>query len=84
MPNIETIEIRQTEFLDGRKTLRARHLYVDNCLRASTTEQRDGRWNFHFYPIGPFSMSESKIWLQGCLELLMVAEEFQHDQKKRK
>ena len=79
--SFETMSIRQMTVMDGRKPLRVVELYFNNCKRASIEEQRNGEFKFRFYPTGAFHMEEAKVWLQGCMELFVLAEGLQDGKK---
>lgn len=79
--NPDTIELREFKVYDGRKPLRVVELYVDNCRRAAVKQQLNGSVQFHFYPVGSFDWREAKVWLQGLLELSIIAEEMEHGKK---
>lgn len=82
--DIDSIKIVETTVYDGRKPLKRFGLYVDGCRRAAVEEQRNGEPWFRFDPIGAFAWSEAQVWLQGLLELSIIAEELKHGTKKDK
>ena len=80
--NKETIEIREREVYDGRKPLKIFELYIDNCKQAAVEQQRNGSVKFRFNPKGAFDWQEAQVWIQGLLDLSMIAEELNNDKKK--
>lgn len=79
--NSQTIEIRESVAIDGRKSLPVRELYIDGCRRAAIECQRDGSIRFRFDPVGAFNIQEARVWLQGLLELSLHAEELENGKK---
>jgi hypothetical protein len=82
--NLDSIEIKERVVYDGRKPLKIFELYVDGCRRATVEEQRHGEPRFRFDPVGAFAWQEVQVWLQGLLELSIIAEGLKHGTKKDK
>ena len=80
--NPDSIEIRERIVYDGRKPLKVFDLYIDGCRLASVEERRNGEPRFRFQPIGTFSCQEVTVWLQGLLELSIIAEELKNGKKE--
>lgn len=81
--NSETITITERVMLDGRKHLKRIDLSVDGCPRASLEEQLNGNVHFRFEPVGTFTLIEARAWIQGLLELSMMAEQLEMEASRR-
>lgn len=80
MDKIENINI-QDESADGEKRFQ---FYVGECRRGLVTQGKDGRVKFHWQTAGPCNLDESRIWIQGLLELSMIAEQLESEAKHGK
>lgn len=49
-------------------------LYIDGGLRGAVTKNASGRINFHWHTAGPCQLQESKVWIQGLLELSVIGD----------
>lgn len=56
-------------------------LYVGDCRRGLVTLRSDRRVRLHWQTAGPASLNESRIWIQGLLELLLIAEQLEEESK---
>lgn len=80
MDKIENINIRN-ESTDGEIRYQ---FYVGECHRGLVTLGKDGRVKFHWQTAGPSNLEESRIWIQGLLELSMIAEQLELEAKHGK
>lgn len=82
--NPKTIEIREQTVLDGRRSLKALELYIDGARLAAVEQQLNEKLKFRFYAAGAFDYQEARVWLQGLMELFVVAEALDHGKKTTK
>jgi hypothetical protein len=73
MDKIENINIRNESTDDEVRY----QFYVGECRRGLVTLGKDGRVKFHWQTAGPSNLEESRIWIQGLLELSMIAEQLE-------
>jgi len=74
--DVDTIDIRD-ESVDNEKRFQ---LYIDGCRRGLVTSDNKGA-RFHWQTAGPFQYEESRVWIQGLLELSMIALELDNEVK---
>lgn len=80
MDKIENINI-QDESTDEEKRFQ---FYVGECHRGLVTQGKDGRVKLHWQTAGPSQIGEARIWIQGLLELSMIAEKLELEAKHGK
>lgn len=68
-----SIEIKESTLVDGRKQLAVYTLFIDNARIASVEEQRNGSIVYRFQPVGGFQLQEAQVWIEGLLHLSMKA-----------
>lgn len=72
MDTIEGIDIRDESSSETRY-----QLYINNERRGLVTVDDDSLVKIRWQAVGPFSLDESRVWVQGLLELLMIAEQLE-------
>jgi hypothetical protein len=77
MDKIENINIKD-ESTDDEKRFQ---FYVGTCPRGLVTKDKLGRVKFHWQTAGPSQLDEARIWIQGLLELSMIAEQLELEAK---
>lgn len=80
MDKIENINI-QDESTDTEKRFQ---FYVGGCRRGAVTQSKNGQVKFHWQTAGPSHIKEARIWIQGLLELSMIAEQLELEAKHGK
>lgn len=84
MDNLEHLNIHD-ESIDEERRFQFR---IGECPRGLVTQGSDGRVRLHWQTAGPSSLAEARIWVQGLLELLMIAEQLEaearHGKKTRR
>lgn len=80
MDSIENINI-QDESTDEEKRFQ---FYVGECQRGLVTQGKNGQVKFHWQTAGPSRLEEARVWIQGLLELSMIAEQLELEAKHGK
>lgn len=80
MDKIENINI-QDESTNEEKRFQ---FYVGECRRGLVTQSKNGQVKFHWQTAGPSQIEEARIWIQGLLELSMIAEQLESEAKHGK
>lgn len=75
MSNQESITIKD----ESKGRLKKFTLYVDGMPRGGVESNQQGYVNMRFYPCGPCQLRESQNWLQGMLELSVIADKLEQD-----
>lgn len=82
MDQIQDINIQD----ESTSTEKRFQFYIGNHRRGLVTQGRDGWVKLHWQTSGPSQLGEARVWIQGLLELLMIAEqlnaETDHGKKK--
>ena len=69
--NPASISIKD-ESTDGEKRYQ---LYVDGDRRGLVTKPKARSVKIHWQTEGSFSLSESKVWMSGMFELMLIADQ---------
>ncbi len=49
--------------------------------RALLERRANGDIRLHWWPFGPFTLEESRVWVAGLVELLVIAERWKNEKK---
>ena len=80
MDKIENLNIKD-ESTDNERRFQ---LYVGECRRGLVTMGKNQQVKVHWQTAGPSQLEEARIWSQGMLELLMIAEQLESEAKHGK
>ena len=77
---VEKINIRD-ESTDIEKRFQ---FYIGDCRRGLVTMGPDKRVKFHWQTAGLSQLEEARVWIQGLLELSIIAEQLEAEAKHGK
>jgi len=71
----EDIDIRDESSDEERKF----QFYIKGRRRGAVTMRLDNRVQLHWQTAGPSDIAEARVWIQGLMELHMIAEQLSQE-----